>query len=120
MTAPQEKPIAWVASAKKDLLALPADVIQNIGYSLGFVQAGITPDNAKPMHGLGSGVWELVEDTDGNAFRGVYVVRFEEVVYVLHCFQKKSRKGSATPKSDMDLIRLRLAAAEADYRLHYK
>jgi len=120
MTNPEEKPLAWVASAKKDLLSFPTEVIQNIGYGLGFVQLGVTPDNAKPLHGLGSGVWELVEDADGDTYRGVYVVRFEKVVYVLHCFQKKSKKGSATPKPDINVIRRRLAAAEADYKERLK
>ena len=120
MTTPSEKPIEWLASSKKDLLSFPEEVIQNIGYGLGFVQLGFTPDNAKPLHGLGSGVWELVEDHDSNTYRGVYVVRFEKVVYVLHCFQKKSKKGSATPKPDLDLIRHRLAAAQADYEERYR
>ena len=119
MANPREKPVYWMAGAKKDLSAFPAEVMQNVGYGLGFVQLGHTPDNAKMLHGFGSGVWELVEDDDGNAYRAVYCVRFEKAVYVLHCFQKKSKKGSATPKPDLDVIRQRLSAAQADYHRRY-
>lgn len=94
--------------------------MQNFGYGLGFVQQGRTPDNAKMLHGLGRGVWELVEDEDGNTYRAVYCVRFEKAVYVLHCFQKKSKKGIAPPKPDLDVIRQRLSAAQADYRERYE
>ena len=115
-----EKPMDWIGSAKKDLLAFPAEVIQSIGYGLGFVQLGRTPDNAKMLHGLGSGVWELVENAADGTYRAVYVVRFEKVIYVLHCFQKKSKKGTSTPKPDMDLIRQRLGTAQSDYAENYE
>jgi phage-related protein len=117
---PSEKPIEWVASAKKDLLSFPAEVIRNIGFGLGFIQMGRTPDNAKVLHGLGSGVWELVEDHRDGTYRAAYVVRFEKAVYVLHCFHKKSKSGVATPKQDIDLIKQRLMAAEANYKRKYK
>jgi phage-related protein len=120
MTNPREKPIEWLASAKKDLSEFPEDVRRSVGYGLGFVQLGLTPSNAKPLHGLGSGVWELVEDHDGNAYRGVYVVRFENVIYVLHCFQKKSKKGRETPRPDLEVIRRRLADAQADYQQRFR
>ena len=120
MANPREKSVHWMAGAKKDLLEFPAEVIQNVGYGLGFVQLGRTPDNAKMLRGFGGGVWELMEDDDGNTYRAVYCVRFEKAVYVLHCFQKKSKKGIATPKPDLDVIRQRLSAAEADYRQHYE
>ncbi len=116
MTNPSEKPIEWLASTKKDLLAFPEEVQRNFGYGLGFVQLGFTPANAKPLHGFGSGVWELVQNHDGNAYRGVYVVRFAEVIYVLHCFQKKSKKGVETPRPDLDMIRRRLFEAQALYQ----
>jgi phage-related protein len=84
-----------------------------MGYALRFAQAGVMPDHAKPLKGFGgAGVVEVIETSDGNAFRAVYTVKFAEIVYVLHCFQKKSKSGVATPKSTMDLIRQRLRDAE--------
>ena len=85
-----EKPLHWVGSSKKDLLALPADVVDDFGYALGAVQLGATPPQAKAWKGEGSGVWELVENHRGDTFRAVYTVRFAKAAYVLHCFQKKS------------------------------
>jgi phage-related protein len=70
----------------------------------------------KPLKGFGgAGVLEVVADFDGNAFRTVYTVRLSEAVYVLHAFQKKSRRGMATPKAELDLIAARLARAKEDY-----
>ncbi|HEY7609538.1 MAG TPA: type II toxin-antitoxin system RelE/ParE family toxin [Alphaproteobacteria bacterium] len=89
-----EKPLHWVGSSKRDLLALPAPVVSAIGYALGLAQFGGTHPAAKPWKGLGPGVFELVEDFDGNAYRAVYTVRFARAIYVLHAFQKKSPKGS--------------------------
>ena len=76
-------------------------------------QLGETPPEAKPLKGFGgAGVLELVEDYRGDAYRAVYTVRFATKVYVLHVFQKKSKRGAATPKADIDLIRERLKVAE--------
>lgn len=83
-----------------------------MGYALQLVQEGETPENAKPLRGLGSGVLELVEDHDGDTYRGVYTVRFPEAVYFLHAFQKKAKLGVATPRQDVELIRTRLKRAE--------
>jgi phage-related protein len=108
----QLKPLEWIGSSKKDLKALPDEVMDVFGYALHLAQAGGKHDQTKPMHGFGSaGVLEVVEDFRGNAYRAVYTVRFEERVFVLHVFQKKSKSGIATPKPDMDLIRKRLKAA---------
>jgi phage-related protein len=79
-----EKPLHWVGSSKKDLLAFPEEVIDDIGYMLGVVQLGGTPPSAKPWKGEGPGVLEIVEDFRGDAYRAVYTVRFKEAVYVLH------------------------------------
>lgn len=107
------KPIEWVASAKKDLLGMPADVVDVFGYALHLAQHGGKHAQSKPLKGFGSaGVLEVVEDDDGNTYRAVYTVRFGNAVYVLHCFQKKSHKGIATPKQDLDLIRDRLKLAQ--------
>jgi phage-related protein len=78
-------------------------------------QTGQHPPSAKPLKGIGTGIVELVEDFDGDAYRAVYAVRFETAVYVLHCFKKKSKQGIKTPQSDIDLIKRRFRDAEADY-----
>lgn len=109
----QQKPLFWIASAKRDLLALPGEVRDTFGYALHLAQEGAKHPQAKPLQGFGgAGVLEVVEDFHGNTYRAVYTVRIGEAVYVLHCFQKKSTHGVATPKPDMDLIRERLKAAE--------
>ena len=108
------KPLFWVASSKKDLIAMPGDVQDSFGYALHLAQIGQKHSEAKPLKGFNSaGVLEIVEDAKGGTYRAVYTVRFENAVYVLHCFQKKSMHGIATPKPDMDLIKERLKAAEA-------
>lgn len=109
------KPLFWVASAKKDLLEMPEQVVDVVGYALYLAQNGLKHPNAKPLKGFGSaGVLEVIEDDTGNTYRAVYTIRFNNGVYVLHCFQKKSRKGIETPKHDMDLIEARMKLA----RLH--
>ena len=79
-------------------------------------QLGLRHRDAKPLKGFGSGVLEVVARHDGDTFRAVYTVRFETAVYVLHAFQKKARRGIATPKLELDLVRRRLQAAERHYR----
>lgn len=110
----QLKPLFWIASAKKDLQAMPADVQDAFGFALYLAQTGRRYEHVKPLKGFGSGVLEVVEDSRGGTYRAVYTVRFEDAVYVLHCFQKKSTQGVATPKTHLDLIKDRLKAAEAD------
>ena len=108
------KPLEWIAGSYKDLMALPADVRRLFGYALSLAQAGDQHDAAKVLKGFGgAGVIEVIEDAAGGTYRAVYTVKFEEAVFVLHCFQKKSKRGIATPKGDMDLIRARLKVAEA-------
>ena len=107
------KPLAWVGSAKRDLLALPEEVIDAFGYALYVAQTGKKHEKAKVLHGFGSaGVLEVVEDWRGDAYRAVYTVRFSAAVFVLHVFQKKAKRGVATPRQDMELIRDRLKVAE--------
>lgn len=107
------KPLVWFGSTKRDLLALPDEVIDTFGYALHLAQTGKKHDQAKPLHGFGSaGVLEIAEDWRGNTYRAVYTVRFAMAVVVLHEFQKKAKRGAATPKQDMELIRQRLTAAE--------
>ncbi|MFI4957623.1 MAG: type II toxin-antitoxin system RelE/ParE family toxin [Lysobacterales bacterium] len=100
----------WEGSSKKDFKEFPIPVQKDMGVALFVVQLGCTPDSAKPWKGLGSGVYELVEDHRGDTFRAVYTVRIGEAVHVLHAFQKKSKSGIATPQPDVELIEKRLKA----------
>lgn len=89
-----------------------------MGYALYQVQVGQKAHSAKPLRGFGgAGVLEIVEDHQTDTYRAVYTVKFSEVVYVLHAFQKKSKRGMATPKPDIDLIKRRLKMAEEDYKM---
>ena len=104
----------WIGSSHKDLMALPADVRRFFGFALSLAQAGDKHEATKVLKGFGgAGVLEVLEDDIGGTYRAVYTVRFAEAVFVLHCFQKKSRRGIATPKADMDIIHARLKIAEA-------
>ncbi|MDP1635756.1 MAG: type II toxin-antitoxin system RelE/ParE family toxin [Gallionellaceae bacterium] len=110
----KDKPLEWIGSSHKDLMALPADVRRFFGYALSLAQAGDQHDAVKVLKGFhGAGVVEVVEDDAGGTYRAVYTVKFKEAVFVLHCFQKKSKRGVATPKEDMDIIHARLKIAEA-------
>ncbi len=116
MSKQVRKPIKWVSSSKRDLDAMPEDVKDVFGHAIDLAQAGGKHQDAKVMTGFGSaGVLEVVEDHQGDTFRAVYTVKFAGWVYVLHCFQKKSKRGIATPKQDMDLINTRLKAAQQDF-----
>jgi len=75
--------------------------------------------SAKPWKGQGSGVFEVVDDHDGDTYRAVYTVRFKEVIYVLHAFQKKSVKGIKTARIDVDLVERRLKAAQQDHEARH-
>jgi phage-related protein len=110
---PSLKSLYWVGSSKRDLRSLPGPVEDLFGYALYLAQDGKKHERAKPLKGFGSaGVLEVVEDWDRSTYRAVYTVRFEGAVFVLHMFQKKSKRGAATPKTDIDLIRERLKVAE--------
>ncbi|WP_460546935.1 type II toxin-antitoxin system RelE/ParE family toxin [Comamonas piscis] len=110
----EEKPLEWIGSSRKDLMALPAEVQRLFGFALSLAQAGDKHDAAKVLKGFGgAGVLEVVENDVGGTYRAVYTVKFAEAVFVLHCFQKKSKRGIATPKEDMDIISARLKIAEA-------
>lgn len=110
------KPVRWIGGSKDDLSAFPEDVKLRVGGALWDAQVGLKSPAAKPLKGFGgAGVLEVVADFDGNAFRTVYTVRFVEAVYALHAFQKKSRRGIATPKAELDMIAARLARAKEDY-----
>lgn len=107
-----ERPLLWVGSSKKDLLELPVRVRRFFGHALDFAQRGEQHGAAKVLKGFGgAGVLEVVEDDADGTYRAVYTVRFREAVFVLHVFQKKSKRGIATPQADMEVIRQRLKVA---------
>ncbi|MFQ5561154.1 MAG: type II toxin-antitoxin system RelE/ParE family toxin, partial [Nitrospinota bacterium] len=108
----EEKPVRWVGSSYDDWRRFPDDVQDVMGYALDLAQHGKKADNTKPLKGFkGASVLEIVDDFDGDTYRGIYTVQLKGVVYVLHAFQKKSKKGRATPKSDIQLIEQRLKEA---------
>jgi phage-related protein len=114
---PAPKPCIFVGSSRKDLTEFPPPARRNIGHALHTVQSGGEPLSAKALKGFsGRTVLEIVDDFDGDTFRCVYAVRFAGVVYVLHSFQKKSKKGIATPKREIELIKSRLRDAEELHR----
>ena len=112
------KPLVWIKPSKQEFKAFPRAVQRVLGHALDRVQHGMKPAQAKPLKGFkGAGVLELVEDHDGKTFRAIYTVRLAGRAYMLHAFQKKSKKGIKTPKHVIDLIRARLKEAE---RVHAK
>lgn len=115
------KPVEWVGSSKTDLIAFPVDVRKEAGFAIYLAQGGGKSVNAVPMVGFGgASVLEIVMPSKGQTYRAIYTVRFEKAIYVLHAFQKKSKKGIETPQSDLDLIDKRLKAARSHYRRHYE
>lgn len=109
-----EKPLEWIGSSHKDLMALPVEVRRLFGFALSLAQAGDRHDATKVLKGFGgAGLLEVVESDVGGTYRAVYTVKFSEAVFVLHCFQKKSKRGIATPKEEMDIVHARLKVAEA-------
>jgi phage-related protein len=113
---PKPKPVLWMGSSRIDLKTFPEDVQAHIGYALYGAQCGEEYGTVKALKGFGGrSVLEIVAPYESDTYRAVYTVRFKDAIYVLHAFQKKSKKGIATPKPDMDLIRRRLADAT---RLH--
>jgi phage-related protein len=112
----QPKPVRWVGSSKEDLSRFPEDVRRRVGGALWDAQIGRKAPYAKPLKGFGdAGVLEIVDDFDTDTFRAVYTVRFAWAVYVLHVFQKKSTRGVATSKVELDRIAQRLKRAREDY-----
>ncbi len=96
---------------------MPQQARKDIGQALYTAQQGLTDPAVKPLKGFGgTRVMEIVERYRADAYRAVYAAQFENAVYVLHVFQKKSKSGIATPKHEIDLIRRRLAEAERHYR----
>lgn len=111
----QMRPVFWVGDSKKRLLEFPTNVRRKIGYALEEAQSGKTPDKTKPLRGF-SGVYEIVRDYSRDTYRAVYVANLGDLIYVLHCFQKKSKRGIKTPKKEIDLICRRLNIAKEHVR----
>ena len=111
------RPLFWEGSSKKDFKEFPESVQKDMGVALFIAQLGRTADSAKPWKGLGSGVYELVEDYRGDTYRAVYLVRVADSIHVLHAFQKKSKSGIATPQPDVKLIEKRFMAVLARFGL---
>jgi phage-related protein len=102
------KKLSWVCSSKKDLMEFPEEVIQEIGYALYLAQKGEYYNKVKPFKGYGPGVYEIAIEYNKNAYKSVYIVNLADTVYVLHCFQKKSKSGIKTPKEEIQVIEQRL------------
>ena len=111
------RPVRWMGSSLEDLRKFPSPVQHAAGYALFQAQKGEKAPSAKPLKGVvkGAGVLEVVEDHQGDTFRAAYTVKFKDAVYVLHAFQKKSKKGVKTTKRDIDLIKARYEQARQDY-----
>jgi phage-related protein len=110
------RPVRWIGSSRDDLRGFPEPVRLRVGGALWEAQIGRKASWAKPLKGFGgAGVLEIVDDHDGETYRAVYTVRFAGVVYVLHAFQKKSKRGIATPQHEIALIQQRLRRAEEDH-----
>lgn len=108
-----DKPLVWIGSSKNDLSDFPDDVKLVMGFALREAQRGGKHGSAKPLKGYkGAGVVEIADDFDGDTYRAVYTVRFDEAVYALDAFQKKSKTGIATSKADLDRIKARLKRAK--------
>jgi phage-related protein len=114
-----EKPLAWIGTAKRDLMEFPEPVVGEIGNALGVAQFGGKHPSAKPWKRREPGMFEIVEDFDGDTYRAVYTVQFREIVYVLYAFQKKSPKGIKTARDDIALVERRLRIAREDYEARY-
>lgn len=113
MSSPPVKPLVWVGSSLKDLREFPDEVKDEMGFALYEAQCGLKPTAAKPLKGFGgASVLEIVSDYQTDTYRAVYTVRLAERVYVLHAFQKKSKKGIATLKADIEMVKRRLRQAE--------
>jgi phage-related protein len=111
-----DKPLFWVGSSLKDLRDLPEEVKDEVGFALYQVQRGLTPRSVKALKGFGgASVLEIVEDFRTDTYRAVYTVQFADAVYVLHVFQKKSKRGAETPQFEIELIKSRLKLAKEHY-----
>ena len=111
----QDKELIWMGDSRNNLRNFPEEVKDIMGFALRQAQQGGKHPCAKPLKGFkGAGVLEVVENHDGDTYRAVYTVRIKETIYVLHAFQKKSKKGIQTPQKEIDVIKARLKRVEAE------
>lgn len=116
----RDRHLIYLGSSKKDAEKLPQEIKDLFSTALKMALSGETHEDAKPYKHHGSGVFEVVGDYRSSTFREVYTVRYKEVVFVIHIFQKKSKKGSEVPKEDKELIEQRLKWAEQIYKEQYE
>ena len=117
VNAPRPKPLEWVGSSKDDLARFPGAVKRECGYALYLAQLGMRALNVKALKGFGgASVLEIIVLHQGDAYRAVFTVAFAKAVFVLHAFQKKSKRGVATPRREVELIQRRLAVASQAYK----
>jgi phage-related protein len=105
---PNTRPVSWIRSALKEFETFPEGSRSSCLAALTIAAEGGKADIAKPMHGLGSGVFEIALPFKGDAFRVVYAVQLADDIWVVHAFQKKSTHGIKTPKHEVNLIKDRL------------
>ena len=105
------KDVRWVGDSREQIRRFPKPAREAVGEAVRIAQIGGKHRNAKPLIGVGSGVFEIVARYDTNTYRAVYTVKIGENIYVLHVFQKKSTRGIKTPKREIDLIKQRLKIA---------
>lgn len=106
------KKMVWLGNSLKNLKDFPEEVKDEVGYALHMAQEGRISKKAKPLKGFKPPVMEIISNYDTNTYRAIYTVKIGEIIYVLHCFQKKSKSGISTPKQEIDLIKQRLKEAE--------
>lgn len=111
------KDIAWVGDSKKQVRKFPKEVRDEIGYALFVAQKGDTHPSTKKFKGHGPGIYEIVSNYDTNAYRAIYIVNIGDTIYVLHAFQKKSKRGIKTPKEDLEILNTRLKMLKANHRI---
>ena len=110
------KKLIWVGSSRKDLIKMPEEVVDGMGYGLYLAQRGLFPGNAKVLKGFGgASLIELKESDAAGTYRAVYTVKMKDMIFVLHAFQKKSKQGIKTPQADIELIQRRLKDAREIY-----
>lgn len=114
------KSVVWMGNSLDSLQQFPDSVRNKMGYALYLAQIGQKHPSAKPLKGFsGTSVLEIVDNFDTNTYRAIYTVKFSSIIYVLHTFQKKSKKGIKTPKQDIDIVKKRLQAAKEHFQQHF-
>ena len=108
------KNIEWLGNSKENLTKFPKAVVQEMGYALYLTQIGEHYHKTKPFKGCGSGVYEITTEYKKDAYRSIYIVNMADSIYVVHCFQKKSKTGIKTPKEHIEIIKKRIKLLKAN------